>query len=585
MPTVRIPLVGTFNQRGLDGNGTLTLAEDQRFLNCTFNIVQNPVTGKATVYVEKRPGWGQDSVVSAGNASTGMIKPQAFNATLSAFGATNSTIYLGTISVGTITGRALHFTETVISSTAHVMIKSSDGTGWYFPADAANQTAYTGDTHTNTVIDNIASTTGMYIGQALSGTGLQAGTRITAITSSTAITVTPATTATNAAVALTKEPIAKILDSDFITTGTYISAFAEMDGYLFYTTDDGNLRNSDLNSVTSYTSTGYIAPNMSPDPPRAVARHKNMIICFGGASKEAFFNAGNATGSPLQRSPQFFDKIGVLDQRSVATLENDIYFVSAPTYGDVGVYRIRDMAAIRISTPNVDRIIGTAATAGGAIYASGFRLGGYPYAAFFVSLASDGPSSMLLLENGDNLLLETGDMVLIEDAPASVASFARLLVYNAGLNIWSEWDSTEATFISGVGSTSTNQVLATSRVETGGKVYRIDPVADGQLYRDDGSSYSMEVRTSRIDFGTSRRKTIKEIRLICDKESAGTASISWSDDDFGTYSNTRDFHLNTMQPKVTRCGSFEGGRSFKLTHSSNAPFRAEALEIDYEVGT
>src|SRR5260221_352132 len=162
MPTVRIPLAGSFNQRGLDGSAALTLNEDQRFLNCTFNVVQNPITGKSALYVEKRPGWQQDSMVSTGIASTGLIKPQLFNAPLTAFGETNSNVYVGSINVGVITGRALHFTETLISASSSVLIKSSDGTGWYYTTGAKDVLTYTGFTSSGTVnVSTIADTSGL----------------------------------------------------------------------------------------------------------------------------------------------------------------------------------------------------------------------------------------------------------------------------------------------------------------------------------------------------------------------------------------------------------------------------------------
>ena len=587
MPTVRIPLVGSYSQRGLAGAAALALSQDQRFLNCTFDVISNPTTGMKTIYVEKRPGWGAESIVAAGEASTGVLKPQSFDAAITAFGATNSTVYVGGISVGTITGRALHLTETIVSSLSHVMIKSSDGTGWYYVDGAKDQTSYVGDTHTNTVIDGIASTTGMYIGQKLSGTGIVAGTRIATITSSTEITVDTATTATNAAVTITKEPIAKIIDADFVTTGSSISAFAEMDGYLFYTTTAGSLYNSDLNSVTSYSATGFLSPNMSPDPPVAVARHKNMVIVLGGASIEAFYNAGNATGSPLTRSAQFFDRVGTIDQRSVTFLGNDIYFVSTPHEGDLGVYRIRGMQAQKISPPHVDRILGTVSATNGAIYASAFTLGGYSYASFYVSLASDGPDSMLLLELGDKLLLESADDILLEDTPAQTASFHSVQICNLDLGIWSEWDCSEATFIDGAGSGTTNTLLATSRCDTGGKVWTINPTAAGQLYTDDGSAFSLQVRTSRLDFGTSKRKFIREVRLIGDTQSSGTATLEANDNDYDSddWKTLGSFDMTSMQPRITRCGSHKGGRSYRVTHSANTAFRAEALEIVYDEGT
>ena len=61
----------------------------------------------------------------------------------------------------------------------------------------------TGDTHTNTTIDALASVTGITVGMAVSGTGVAAGTVVSSIDSATAITVSLATTATAAGVTLT----------------------------------------------------------------------------------------------------------------------------------------------------------------------------------------------------------------------------------------------------------------------------------------------------------------------------------------------------------------------------------------------
>ncbi len=586
--TVRIPLVGTYNQRTIDGTESLTANLDQRFLNCIFDKVINPVTGGETIFVEKRPGWASDLVVDDGEASTGLIKPQSFNASITAFGNTNSIIYLGTTSLGTISGRAIHFTETILGLITYIMIRSSDGTGWYYASDANDDLTYTADGNNSTTITDIKiagvnSTAGLYSGQLITGANIPANTRIVSVNSGAFTAVLSQATTGGAFndASLTKEPIAKILDVDFVTTGESISAFVEMNGYLFYVTQDGNLRNSDLNSVSSYPATGSLTLNMAPDPPRAVARYKDKIVVLGGSSKEAFTDVANDVGSPLQRSAQDFERLGTLDQRSVAVLENEIYFVSSPDAGDIGVYQIDELRTNKISTPPVDRILGSALSSEGAVYASTFRLGGYPYLGLFVSLASENQEA-LLLETGDYLLLENGDRILLEGDPASVASFIRFLVYNIELKIWSEWDATQATFISGSVAASSNQIVATSRVETDGKIYKIDGTSP--VYQDDGASYTAEVRTSKVDFDTQRRKFIHKIRLVCDKQSVGVASLSWSDDDYQTFSTPRDFDLTHNDPMLSACGSHMGGRVYKLTHSANGPFRAEALEITYSEG-
>lgn len=589
MPTVKVPLVGTFNTRSIDGSNTLELSEDQRFLNLTFNVVNNPVTGKATVYCEKRPGWVTDSVVSSGIASTGLVKPQGMNSPVSAFGETNSAVYLGSINVGTITGRALHINETLISASSYVILKSSDGTGWYYPNGAKDVTSYSVRISTSSfILTEVSSTAGVYSGQLITGTGIGVGARVTSVNSAAStigLNVTSATASTST-ITITKEPIAKILSANFVSSTVYQSAFAPLDGYHFYATDDGYINNSDLNSITAYTATSRLAVQQSPDPSVAVAVQNNALIVFGTASKEVFQNAGLATGSPLQRIAQAAEKIGCLDQRSVTQIENDIYFVSSPYEGDVGVYRIRGLTSQRISTPNVDRILGTVAS-NGAIYAQSFRLGGYPYAAFIMSLASDGPASNLLLESGDALLLESGDHVLLEDTPAQLASFVRTLVYNINLNLWSEWDCDEATFIEGIGTGTNNQLLATSRFVTGGKVYKIDPVSAGEVYQDDGVNVSSEIRTAKIDFGTSDRKYIREVRLIADTVSSSavsTVALYYSDDDYQSWKGPLYFDLTQQKKNVYRLGAHYNGRAYKLVHWANGPFRAEALEIEYDKG-
>jgi hypothetical protein len=581
MPTVRIPLVGVANPRTIDGQATVVAGQDQRLVNCTFDVVKDPITGQAVAYVEKRPGWGVESIVSAGNISTGLMRTDSIESILSAFGDTNSTIYDSQISVGAITGRALHFSETLISGVGYILIKSSDGTGWYYAENARDQLSYTGDTHTNTTIDGIASTAGMYSGQAISGSGIQAGTRISSVDSSTAITVDTATTATAAGVTITKTPIAKILDTDFITSGSFISKFAEMDGFLFYSTDDGYLRNSDLNNLASYPATGKLAVQMSPDKPIGVVRNKHTILCFGTDSIEVFRNPGNPAGSPLARVADVNSKVGALDQRSIAEIEDDIYFATSSRDGDVMIKKLPGLETV--STPAVSKMLGTI-SADARIYMSAFGMGGYHYLSAYVTTGAIGGVSMLLLETGDNILLETGDDILAEGSSSETSYFARHLVYNTNLRVWSEWDSNIPTFIVGQGAGATNQLIATSRVNTGGKVYTINPASDGELYTDEGSAYTMSITTMPVDHGTNRRKTVTAVRLVCDQQESGTATLSYSDDGYESFTEAGTFDLTEREPMITRLGAYQGGRVYRLEHSSDAPFRAQALEIDYAVG-
>lgn len=583
MPTKRIPLVGVHDPRTIDGQATIVAGQDQRFVNCIFNVVSDPITGKSIAYLAKRPGWGVETIVSAGNISTGLIRTTSMDSVLSAFGDTNSTIYDSQVSLGTITGRALHFSETLISGVGYVVIKSSDGTGWYYPSNARAQTSYTGDTtNTSTTVNNIASTAGMYSGQAISGAGIPASTRIASVTSSSVIELDTAATATAAGVTLTKTPIAKILDADFITTGSFISKFVELDGFLTYCTDDGTLRNSDLNSVASYSALGQIAVQMSPDGAVAVARHKNAVICFGTESAETFRNAGNPSGSPMQRVADGTTKVGCLDQRSVTDIEDEIFFVTSSRDGDLMVKKLPGL--VTVSTAAISRMLGTISNEA-HIYLSAFSLGGTKYVSAYVTTGENAGSNELLLELGDFLLLEDGDNILLEQSSSVTAYFGRNFVYNVDHNIWCEWDSNIPSFVFGQGTGATNQLIAASRVNTGGKIYRINTSADGELHTDDGSTFTTTITTTKIDLGTGTTKFINAVRLIGDVQPAGTVTLSYSDNDYDSFTTAGTFDLTIRTPELRGLGSHDGGRVWRLEHSTDGAFRAQAIEIDYDFGT
>jgi hypothetical protein len=583
MAEARIPLVGSFNQRNLDANTTLVDEVDQRFLNTIFEVVANPITGRSIVYVQKRPGWGVESTVSTGLPSTGLIQPQAFNAALSAFGATNSAVYVGSVHVGNATGRVLHFTETLVSASSYVLMKNSDGSAWFYANGAKDVLSYTGHTSSGSVtVSTIASTAGLYPGQLITGNTIGAGARVSTVATST-ITLTVASTATSTGAVLTKEPIAKILSANFVSSTTFHSAFVPLDGYHIYSTDEGNLRNSDLNSITAYTVGNTIAPNMAPDPPVAVAVRGEYVVSWGTGSREVFYNAGNPTGSPLSRVANLFRRSGTVDQRSVTTLGDDIYYVSGARFGDVSVKRLRSWEDQTVSTPQVSKILGTLSATGGQIYASGFQLGGYDYLAL-TALTTSEEVSLLQLESGDFLLLESGDNFILDGAGPETAAFGRMLVYNIGLNIWSEWDCSEATYIVGVGSGGTNKLLATSRVDTDGEMYTIAPASAGELHTDDGVAFTMEIRTSKLDFGTPKNKTFSSIELIADTEASGSTTLEYSDDDYQTWHTLGTFDMTQKRKRIPRCGAHRGARAYRLRNSSDAPFRGEALVFEYTVG-
>ena len=116
------------------GNAGVTTTKDQRFVNCFTERVVNPYTGKTTLYLVKRPGFASSLTPSAGNIGNDvMIWTGNASKIISAFGATNSTVYDSTTSLGAITGKATGLSETFVGSNlATVVTPSTDNTAWYY---------------------------------------------------------------------------------------------------------------------------------------------------------------------------------------------------------------------------------------------------------------------------------------------------------------------------------------------------------------------------------------------------------------------------------------------------------------------
>lgn len=145
----RLPLVGPYISRvgtansstGIVGIGvvglmvvgqsTLSTTKDARYINCFRQSIQE----EKKVYAVKRPGFSTHITPASGSKGYAILiwtgKDDGTDI-ITGFGDTNSTIYNGTTSLNSITGRVTGITETDISTTPTLAITSSDSTGWYY---------------------------------------------------------------------------------------------------------------------------------------------------------------------------------------------------------------------------------------------------------------------------------------------------------------------------------------------------------------------------------------------------------------------------------------------------------------------
>lgn len=500
--TVRVNLAEILNQRysdasvlstssGLVGIGlvgvmivglTTTVTKDIRLINCFPTKVQNPFVNPYTdnaasikKYVSKRPGFAVNTTPdsTAGNAIRIWLGQGGGTKVISAFGTANSTIYDGTNSLGTITGLAQDITETFVSTTANLVIPSSDGTAWFYPDGGA---------------------------------------------------------------------LTQIIDVDYPGNAslTPTGTFVHLDGYAFIMTTDGRIWNSDLSSLVNWGATSFISAQMSPDRGVGLATYKNKIVAFGKESIEFFENVGNPLGSPLQRVPENFIKLGSPTQKLITNIEDTLVFVASSATGSYSIYMLVNYQPKKISYPEIDAIISQIGISN--FTASAIRLWGKP---MFV-----------------------------------ISSSTRTFVYSLEDEMWVEWNSSAPLWYKLAGDTQEHIYSISNSTLAGviGKVFVVNQQTP--VYQDVGSNFVMSIQTSKLDFGTNKRKRLHRLRIVGDQSGAtNTLSVTWSDDDYQTYSAARTIDLTAQDQKTDNLGIFRR-RNFLLSNSSSTSSRFEALELD-----
>lgn len=336
--------------------------------------------------------------------------------------------------------------------------------------------------------------------------------------------------------------LTEITDADF--PATTVGNFVAMDGYLFIMRPNGDIYNSDLNSITAWTSTSFLTPTLYTFEGVGLARHHDSVVAFGKSAIEFYINAGNATGSPLIRRDSLVRSVGaVLPAGNGVTIvqhQDDVYFVGTSRAGGGSIYRLRGFDIQRISTPVID--------------------------------------AQIEVSEPQNVTLTIGRWW---GRTHLVVHAGQTYCLNIEDNVWWEMSphSDVGTFIMAGATHGDGRLFALSTTGTTGKIFELN--TDTPVYQDNASAFTATVQTSKIDLDKEVRKRFHKLSLIGDKQaSTTTVGISWSDDDYGTFSTVRNVDMSNNRAYLTNCG-IGRRRALKFTNSTNTPCRLEAIELVY----
>lgn len=338
--------------------------------------------------------------------------------------------------------------------------------------------------------------------------------------------------------------IALIVDANFPSPHLPYPIF--LDGYIFLAqTSSQIIRNSTLQDPMTWPTDGFIDAEMYPDNLVALTKNQNYLVAMGTESCEFFYDNANATGSPLQRNAPAVAQIGLAAAGSVQQTEKEFIFVGNTEVGGQTVWSVDGFQPTQIASEPVREALDQEGDAIGSVTAMVIQCAGHKW---YV---------MNLYRN------------------------FRTFVYDFEEKMWHEWmggDGSVQFLFDYKYSTQNDQGNPVVLGDNSGIVSTMS----ADVWQDNGAVIYCAVITSKIDFDTNQRKTFFQMRMVGDSPNGNTDSpitVSWSDDDYNTWSAGRTLEMNGYNPMISQLGRSRR-RAFKFEFSQPLPLRLESFELD-----
>ncbi len=338
-----------------------------------------------------------------------------------------------------------------------------------------------------------------------------------------------------------------ISSSEVVTNGTdpniptpHLTDVYCIDGYLLLVkADTADIYNSNNDAPLTFTPGDFITAESIPDRINKATRMNNYYIAFGRKSIEFFWDAGEPSGSPFRRNETPFKTTGYVGGHMQSG--NEIYFVGKSDGNSPEVFLLKEFQLSSISSPAVKKALEKTDLS--------FDIKGHSVS-----------------HGGQNFYV----LVLKE----------MTWVYDVELHTWYRWKykNLDTFYISNCVTAFNSEFKTVLSLNNDPNLY----VFDANVFQDNGTPFTLELLTNLNLFGTLNQKTINRLSFHTDRIPANL-EVSWTDDDYQTYSAPVTVNLNQELPCIRRGGRTRR-RAWKLRYSDNYRFRLRIMEVEINIG-
>ncbi len=130
-----------------------------------------------------------------------------------------------------------------------------------------------------------------------------------------------------------------------------------LDGYLFVGDIFGQIHNCALDDITTWAATDYLTAEREADIGVYIGKLRDHVVFFGTRSIEFFYNASNASGSPLNVRKDIFYDVGCYHPNGIHEDGDITYFVGKPKGERIGIYMLKDFQLSKVSNDFIDEVL------------------------------------------------------------------------------------------------------------------------------------------------------------------------------------------------------------------------------------
>lgn len=342
-----------------------------------------------------------------------------------------------------------------------------------------------------------------------------------------------------------------------------VVGLAYLDDTLYIMTPNGDIRGSGIADPTTWNPLNTIAARDEGDFGVGIAKHMSYIVALKQWSIQFFYDAGNASGSPLSRLPGSKLSFGCMHGATVRDIDGELFFVANSRVTSPFVVKLINLRPQVISNEAVNRLLflGAPTNTGG------------PDAQW---------RSFVLMVAGHKFYVLTSIR----------ADFT--LAYDVQYNVWYRWTSptggawtpVDSAFDPAPGGNLPPDIIVQDSVTERLHICNVAEASynsqNSRIVGDNGAVFPVDIYTQNYDMGTIRNKQLSGMFFVADQLPT-SVSLRFSDDDRQTWSSFRDINFDVTIPNLTDAGTFRK-RAWNLRHFAPEAFRIKSSDLQMDIG-